>query len=92
MANITKSGNGLVITSTGTQNDVLVLDDLLGDNIERQVLIEVIVGTFQFNVGRPVSADNAVLTAGMKKVMSLKKGFLNFVSGGASQSFNIDYV
>ena len=60
MATVTKSGNCLVITSTGTQEDELVLTDYQDGRY--CACIEVTNGDFQFNVGEAVTSDNATFT------------------------------
>ena len=60
MATVTKSGNNILITSTGTQDDELVLSDFADGRYT--ACIEVTAGDFQFNVGDVCSADNGTWT------------------------------
>lgn len=55
MATVTKSGNNILITSTGTQDDELVLSDYADGRYT--ACIEVTAGDFQFNVGAVCNSD-----------------------------------
>lgn len=101
MAQIEKLGNGLTITSTGTQNDILLFTDLLLSNLswkkigQQYILtIEVISGSFQFNIGGACTSDNSTLTDGAKLLLPMGSdfGFLNYKAGATSQTFKVSFI
>ena len=98
MAQITKSGNGLLITSTSTDNDVLHLSSFMGDkwapNKEFTATIEIIDGDFQFNVGDACTSDNATLITGAKNIMAFGNahGDINIKASAVDKTFEIFIV
>ena len=90
MATVTKSGNNLVITSTGTQNDELVLSDYADGRYT--ACIEVTLGDFQFEVGSEVTFDNATFTTDDKVppfAFGTGLGKINFKASAANRTFVI---
>lgn len=90
MATVTKSGNYLTITSTGTQEDELVLNDYLDGRY--YACIEVTLGDFQFNVGSAITSDNRVYTTDEKAApaaFGTGLGNIRYKASAASRTFSI---
>lgn len=96
MATITKTGNPVLVTSTGTEDTTLSLSDIGAQGSYGLLMIQVISGTIYFNVGAAVdTGNNASYTDDEKLVLtidsSIGDGLLHFKAGATSQTFKISW-
>lgn len=100
MATITKAGNPVLYTSTGTADTIAAMSSGGANNSYGLIMIWVISGSFQFNIGGVPTSDNPTYTAtargdNVKVILTLDSsigdGLLHFKAGAASQTFEISY-
>ncbi len=100
MATITKAGNPVLFTSTGTADTIAVMSSGGANNSYGLIMIWVISGSFRFNMGATPTTDNPVYTAtargdNVKVILtidsSIGDGLLHFTAGATSQTFEVSY-
>jgi hypothetical protein len=98
MATITKAGNPVLFTSTGTADTIAEMSSGGANNSYGLLMIWVISGSFQFNIGSAPTSDNPTYTAteradNIKIVLtidsSIGDGKLHFKAGAGSQTFEV---
>ena len=95
MASITITTNPTLVTSSDTKSTTIVFDQpSLGSILAaiNTAYIEVVSGTFNFNVGGAASATNGTYVGGDKLILTFGNGkSIDFKAANAAETFKISF-
>lgn len=92
MATITVSNIPELITAADANDNDLLFSSRSGITNPLVVFIEIVSGTFKFNVGAVASLSSATYIAEDKVMITIGPGVkLNFKAANAAESFKISY-
>lgn len=95
MAAVILESNPALVTSTGTANTEIEFDQTLFGNLLESVniaYIEVVSGTFNFNVGATASSLSGSYTDGDKIILTFGAGKkISYKAAAGSQTFKISF-